>query len=104
MSPEERRRDRGRYKPISPPEPIPSLHQGHPLFEQALEIARRVFHEDERRYVYDPSFEDLVSEITLALIEGEDPWVTAHHFMRERFNWSVFHVTGCTLGWDALND
>lgn len=104
MSPEERRRSHGIYRPVNPVEPIPSLHQGHPLLEQALAVARRVFHEDRRRYVYDPSFDDLVGTVTLALLEGQDPWTTAHDFMRERFNWSVLHVTGCTTAWDTLND
>jgi hypothetical protein len=51
--------------------PMPALHVGHELFEQAREIV------GPRRstlvQLHDPLYEDLVSEATLAIIEGRDP-------------------------------
>ena len=51
--------------------PIPPLHDGHDLFEQA----RRIVGERRTSLVtlYDPLHDDLLSEATLALIEGRDP-------------------------------
>jgi hypothetical protein len=51
--------------------PTPGLHVGHDLFERAREIV------GPRRStlvtLHDPLYDDLVSEATLALIEGRDP-------------------------------
>ena len=51
--------------------PIPGLHVGHDLFEQARDVV------GPRRStlvtLHDPLYDDLVSEATLALIEGRDP-------------------------------
>jgi hypothetical protein len=51
--------------------PMPPLHDGHDLFEQA----RRIVGERRTSLVtlYDPLHDDLLSEATLALIEGRDP-------------------------------
>lgn len=51
--------------------PVPALHVGHDLFEVAREIVgprRTAF-----VVLHDPLYDDLVSEATLALIEGRDP-------------------------------
>jgi hypothetical protein len=51
--------------------PIPPLHVGHDLFDEA----RRIVGERRTTLVtlYDPLHDDLLSEATLALIEGRDP-------------------------------
>jgi hypothetical protein len=50
---------------------VPALHVGHQLFERAREIVgpRR----STLATLHDPLYDDLVSEATLALIEGRDP-------------------------------
>lgn len=51
--------------------PVPALHTGHDLFEMAREIVgprRTTF-----MVLQDPLYDDLLSEATLALIEGRDP-------------------------------
>ena len=51
--------------------PIPPMHDGHQLFDRARDIV------GPRRTTYvalhDPLHDDLLSEATLALIEGRDP-------------------------------
>lgn len=51
--------------------PIPGLHDGHDLFEEARRIVgpRRT----SLISLHDPLYDDLLSEATLALIEGRDP-------------------------------
>jgi hypothetical protein len=51
--------------------PIPGLHVGHDLFERARHIVgpRR----SNLTTLHDPLYDDLLSEATLALIEGRDP-------------------------------
>jgi hypothetical protein len=50
---------------------IPAMHLGHDLFE----MARRIVGPRRSSLVtlYDPLYDDLLSEATLALIEGRDP-------------------------------
>ncbi len=50
---------------------VPGLHHGHDLFERA----RRIVGPRRTTLVtlHDPLYDDLVSEATLALIEGRDP-------------------------------
>lgn len=50
---------------------LPGLHAGHDLFE----LARRIVGPRRTSLVtlHDPLYDDLVSEATLALIEGRDP-------------------------------
>jgi hypothetical protein len=51
--------------------PIPALHTGHPLFEQArVVVGPRV---TSLVQLHDPLYDDLISEATLAIIEGRDP-------------------------------
>ena len=58
--------------------PVPAMHLGHELFD----IARSVV--GPRRTalatLYDPLYDDLVSEATLALIEGRDPEVAVRRY------------------------
>jgi hypothetical protein len=51
--------------------PIPALHEGHEVFEQARAVVgpRRT----SLVQLHDPLYEDLLSEATLAIIEGRDP-------------------------------
>lgn len=63
--------------------PMPGLHHGHPLFEEARRIV------GPRRstlvVLHDPLYDDLLSEATLALIEGRDPHEAIRAFgARER--------------------
>jgi hypothetical protein len=50
--------------------PVPAMHVGHDLFEQARRIVgpRR----GSLTTLYDPLYDDLLSEATLALLEGRD--------------------------------
>lgn len=62
---------------------MPPLHDGHDLFEEA----RRVVGPRRTSLVLldDPLYDDLLSEATLALIEGRDPWEAVRAFgARER--------------------
>jgi hypothetical protein len=64
-------------------QPIPDLHHGHDLFEEARRIVgpRRT----SLVVLYDPLYDDLLSEATLALIEGRDPQVAVQQYgTRER--------------------
>lgn len=72
MTPEERRRDRGQPSHARPSDTtvIPPLHQGHELFEKAREIAG--FRSGYKHYKH-PYYDDVISEIVLALLEGADP-------------------------------
>ena len=51
--------------------PIPTLHVGHDLFEVAREVVGP--RTSTLVHLADPLYDDLVSEATLALIEGRDP-------------------------------
>lgn len=62
---------------------VPALHVGHGLFE----LARRIVgpRPGTLASLYDPLYDDLVSEATLALIEGRDPMVAIRAYgARER--------------------
>lgn len=87
----ERRRRKGREdrsreyalrrRPAIPP--MPPLHVGHSLFD----LARRIVGPRRTSLVvlHDPLYDDLVSEATLALIEGRDPKEAVRAFgARER--------------------
>ena len=63
--------------------PIPGLHHGHDLFERA----RRIVGPRRTTLValYDPLYDDLLSEATLALLEGRDAEEAIRHYgARER--------------------
>ncbi len=51
--------------------PVPPLHSGHQLFEHARQVVgpRR----SSLVMLHDPLYDDLLSEATLAIIEGRDP-------------------------------
>jgi hypothetical protein len=51
--------------------PVPPMHAGHPLFDQARAVVgpRRTSLVSLR----DPLYDDLIAEATLAILEGRDP-------------------------------
>lgn len=69
--------------PVAAPEPFPSLHTGHPFFEQARAFVRpgsmAVWH--------DPLPDDLMSEAVLALLEGRDPAGAVARYARTERVW-----------------
>ena len=78
MTPEERRRDRGRRKPVPPIEPLP------PLFPGLQRGAAIAFWDDELRM-------DLAQERALAELEGADPDLAAREYGKREMDW--FHFT-----------
>ncbi len=75
---------------------VPSLHEGHVLFE----VARRVVgpRRSTLTSLHDPLHDDLLSEATLALLEGRDPGEAARAYgARER----AFGRATCQLLDDA---
>lgn len=87
----ERRRRQGRgdrsteyaSRPTRTVPPVPGLHLGHDLFEHARQVV------GPRRTTLvtltDPLYDDLLSEATLAIIEGRDPQVAIRRYgARER--------------------
>ena len=58
--------------------PVPAMHIGHDLFEEARRIVgpRRT----SLTTLYDPLYDDLLSEATLALLEGRDPTSAIRHY------------------------
>ena len=70
-------------RPTRAAPPMPGLHVGHWLFERARQVVgpRRT----SLVQLHDPLYEDLLSEATLALIEGRDPEDAVRHYgARER--------------------
>lgn len=64
---------------------MPPMHVGHPLFEEARAIV------GPRRTtlitVYDPLYDDLLSEATLALLEGRDAAVAVKTYRIQEHRW-----------------
>lgn len=95
MSTEERKRDRGIPKIIVvEQQPIPSLHTGHDLFDHAKAIAAGVVSNDRRTVVYNPLYEDILSEIVVALLEGKSPLTAALTYKYKERAWSINVLTG----------
>ena len=88
MTPEERRRDRGVYKPIPPAEPLPMLL---PALQHGTAIS---FWEDELRL-------DLAQEGRLAELLGIDPRAAVTAYRRREIAWR--HHT-CPFLVDGDND
>jgi hypothetical protein len=87
----ERRKHKGRAdrsaeyagRPSRSIPPIGGMHIGHKIFEQARRIVgpRRT----SLVTLYDPLYDDLLSEAVLALLEGQDPEVAVRRYgARER--------------------
>ena len=51
--------------------PVPPMHVGHAVFEQAREVVGP--RATNLVQLHDPLYDDLLSEATLAIIEGRDP-------------------------------
>lgn len=95
MTPQERAADRGRPRPALRYEPVPSLHVGHDLFDEAKRHAAAAgIHPDRRDHVYDPYYEDTVSEVVVALLEGRDPASAIASHRSRHHAWRAHHVTG----------
>ena len=70
--------------------PIPSLHQGHPLFDAARAI---VGHDTSGLTVLrDPLHEDLLSEAVVAFVEASDPVERVRRFRAAEIAWR--RITG----------
>ena len=59
--------------------PLPPSHAQHPLFDRAWEILDRlgIRRDSHLVAIHDPRWEDVCSEVVLALIEGRDPIAAA---------------------------
>jgi len=84
MTTAERQQERGAYRPIVPVEPIPPLHCGSDLFVHAKSVAR-VNHGF--KYLTHPFYDDLVSEIVLAFVEGRSPTAARGAFLAAEYEW-----------------
>jgi hypothetical protein len=87
MTPEERRKHRGVHRSTprqSGSVVVPPLHQGHELFDQARQMAALT---NGFKYYKHPFYDDLISEIVLALIEHRDPQEARRRFLRTERTW-----------------
>ena len=96
MTPEERRQSRGSRRATeaaSDSTPLPPLHQGHILFERAKSICAK----DTPGFValVHPYFDDLLSEVVLALIEHRDPGKARTDFLRGERAWARRALQEC---------
>lgn len=60
------------------------------LIRKAKQLALRVKQPDNRTYMYDDTYEELVSECLLAMCEGRDPGKAMHRWMSKRRIFSAF--------------
>lgn len=76
---------RARRVSRAPTEPMPILHLGHPLFDQA----RAVVGPDRSglTVLRDPLYDDLISVATLAILQGRDPAEDVRRFRAAEFAW-----------------
>lgn len=81
-----------------PDVPIPLLHTGHELFDHAKSIVNKIIKIDTRSVIYNPNYEDAVSETVLALIEGRNPVTAAYTFKATEASWSKNVITGTSYG------
>lgn len=65
--------------------PIPSLHQGHPLFDQARAIVGP--DRSALTILRDPLYDDLISVATLALLRGQDAGEEVRRFRASETAW-----------------
>lgn len=85
-----------RYRVVVPYEPVPVLHLGDPLFEQARVIVPDSAYEW-RSITHDPLNEDLRSEAVLAMLEGRDPSEAVQLFRSAENGWRAMTAsTGLT--------
>ena len=74
--------------------PLPSLHQGHELFDRARKMARIT---NGFKALEHPYYDDLLSEIVLGLLEGRPEAAQKAFLARER-NWQ--HHTISLRAWE----
>ncbi len=53
--------------------PMPDLHLGHSLLDEAIVIATRHIRPDRRAVLMDPLFDDVVGAVVVAILAGTDP-------------------------------
>ena len=96
MTPEERRKDRGTRpsRLCGPVVSVPSLHQGHELFDRAREMARIT---NGFKYLTHPYYDDLISELVLGQLEG-DPEAAQKAFLSRERAW--LHKTISLRAWE----
>jgi hypothetical protein len=85
MTPAQRRVERGSRRPVPPSEPIPALHTGHALFDQARRLqgsTRSGF-----KSLVHPYYDDLIGEIVLALVEGRSGIEARRAFLEAEYAW-----------------
>jgi hypothetical protein len=75
-------------------EPLPSLHQGHPLFDAARAIVGR--RGSSLVTLYDPLPDDPMSEAVLALLEGSDPREAVRRYRATELSWG--RITAPLIG------
>jgi hypothetical protein len=76
---------RSRRHATTPTEPMPALHQGHPLFDQARSIVGP--NRSGLTVWLDPLYDDLISVATLALVRGEDARAAVSRFRSSETAW-----------------
>lgn len=67
--------------------------QNHTI-SQAVEVASQYVKRDHRDRVFDPKWEDMVCEVTLALVEGKDPHEAAKEYKKYINDYSYHCATG----------
>ena len=63
--------------------PLPALHLGHELFDQAKQMAKIT---NGLKHLTHPYYDDLISEIVLGLLEGR-PEAAQRSFLARERNW-----------------
>lgn len=76
---------RARREPAPVLEPMPTLHHGHPLFDQARAIVGR--DTSGLTILRDPLYDDLISIATLAILQGRDAAEDVRRFRAAEFAW-----------------
>jgi hypothetical protein len=76
---------RARRAPTLDQEPLPTLHRGHPLFDQA----RAIVGPDRSglTILRDPLYDDLISVATLAILQGRDAGEDVRWFRSSELAW-----------------
>jgi hypothetical protein len=65
--------------------PMPSLHSGHPLFDQARAIVGP--NRSGLTVLRDPLYDDLIAVATLAILQGRDPAEAVRRFRSAELAW-----------------
>ena len=65
--------------------PMPLLHHGHPLFDQARAIVGP--NRSGLTVLRDPLYDDLIAVATLAILQGRDPAEAVRRFRSAELSW-----------------